>query len=189
MPESSDLARRTQSGIQIRPTGLRLRWDLTELATADGHISRGSFTATARALPDPNEIKMLEEALLGSRPTVTAADVVSHFAEAILAAARKYSREMDAQRLLGDDAKQNLASILMESAGAVAFSCGIEILQPAQVDLDCPTLQRQQFEEMDRRPPSAAPPTRSISFAAPRNSSASSKPSALRLRIYPPARS
>src|SRR5580698_8694945 len=101
--DNSELARRTPTGIQIRPTGLRLRWDLTELATADGHIARGSFTATARALPQPNELKMLEDALLGSRTILTSTDVIAYFAESILAASRKYARGVDAQALLADE--------------------------------------------------------------------------------------
>jgi hypothetical protein len=130
---------------------MRLRWDLTELATVDGHLARGAFTASARALAEPNELKMLEEALLGSRRAVTLADVAAYFAEAISAAARKYARGVDAQTLIGDEDKQTLATALMETAGAVAFGCGIEILQPANVELDCPTLQRQRLEEMDRQ--------------------------------------
>jgi hypothetical protein len=151
MLHDSEFARRTQTGIEIRPSAIRLRWDLTELATSDGHLARGGFTSSARALPEPNELKMLDEALLGSRSVVTLADVVAHFAEAISAAARKHARGVDAQTLLGDEDKQALATALMQTAGAVAFCCGVEMLPPAQVDLDCPTLQRQQFEEMERQ--------------------------------------
>jgi hypothetical protein len=151
MLHDSEFARRTETGIEIRPGAIRLRWDLTELATSDGHLARGVFTGSARALPRPNELKMLDEALLAFRSVVTLADVVAHFAEAISAAARKHARGVDAQTLLGDEGKQALSAALMQAAGAVAFCCGIEILPPAQVDLDCPTLQRQQFEEMERQ--------------------------------------
>ncbi|MGD0388862.1 MAG: hypothetical protein ABSC42_07905 [Tepidisphaeraceae bacterium] len=151
MLRDSEFARRTETGIQIRPGAIRLRWDLTELATSDGHLARGAFTGSARALPEPNELKMLDEALLAFRSVVTLADVVAHFAEAISAAARKHARGVDAQTLLGDEGKQALTTALMQAAGAVAFSCGIEMLPPAQVDLDCPTLQRQRFEEMQRQ--------------------------------------
>jgi hypothetical protein len=151
MLHDSEFARRTETGIEIRPGAIRLRWELTELATSDGHLARGVFTGSARALPEPNELKMLDEALLGSRSVVTLADVVAHFAAAISAAARKHVRGVDAQTLLGDEGKQALTTAMMEAAGAVAFCCGIEILPPAQVDLDCPTLQRQRFEEMERQ--------------------------------------
>ena len=94
---------------------------------------------------------MLDEALLGSNSVVGLADVVVYFAEAISTAARKHARGVDSQTLLADEGKQVLATVLMAAADAVAFGCGIEILQPVQVELDCPTLQRQRFEEMDRQ--------------------------------------
>jgi hypothetical protein len=151
MLHDSEFARRAESGTEIRPEPIRLRWQLTDLATSDGHVARGVFTSSARALPEPNELKMLDEALLGSRSVVTLADVVAHFAEAISAAARKYASGVDAQTLLGDEGKNALTAAVMQAARAVAFCCGIEILPPAQVDLDCPTLQRQRFEEMQRQ--------------------------------------
>jgi hypothetical protein len=146
-----EFARRTETGIEIRPAPMRFKWDFTELTTADGHVARGSFTCSVRALPDTNELKMLDEALLGSRPAAMLNDVTSHFAEAIVSAARKHAEQMDARKLLGDSGIQALAAAIVEAANAVAFGCGIEILQPAQVELECPTLQRQRFEEMDRR--------------------------------------
>lgn len=151
MLRESEFARRTEAGIEIRPGPLRLKWELTELTTSDGHLARGAFITSVRALPDANELKMLDEALLGSRPVATMSDVIAYFADAILSAARKQALIAEAQALLGDKGRQAMATLLMEAAGAVAFACGIEILQPAQVDLDCPTLQRQRFEEMDRQ--------------------------------------
>jgi hypothetical protein len=151
MLESFELARRTASGIEIRASGLRLRWDLAGLATSDGHIARGSFSATARALSQPTELRMLDEALLGAKGAVSVADVVAHFNEPLLLAAKKFSRSFEAQSLLGDDTRQKLCAVLMDAAAAVAFSCGLEIIQPASVDLDCPDLQKAQFEELDRQ--------------------------------------
>jgi len=151
MLRDSEFARRTETGIQIRPGAVRLRWDMTDLATADGHLARGTFTASARALPEPNQLKMLDEAFLGSNSVVALADVAAYFAEAILSAARKHARGVDSQTLLADEGKQTLATVLMATADSVAFGCGIEILQPVHVELDCPTLQRRQFEEMDRQ--------------------------------------
>jgi hypothetical protein len=151
MLRDSEFARRSESGIQIRPGAVRLRWDLTDLATADGHLARGSFAGSARALPEANQLKMLDEVFLGSNSVVAMADVVAYFAEAILSAARKHARGVDSQTLLADEGKQMLATVLMAAADSVAFGCGIEMLQPVQVELDCPTLQRRQFEEMDRQ--------------------------------------
>ncbi len=89
MLQDSELARRIDGKVQIRPGGLRLRWELNELVTADGHSARGIFTGTIRALPEVNELKMLEEALLSGGSAASGADVVRHFAGAISVAARK----------------------------------------------------------------------------------------------------
>ncbi|HEX4054590.1 MAG TPA: hypothetical protein VHX86_10030 [Tepidisphaeraceae bacterium] len=150
MLQDSELARRIDGKIEIRTGGLRLRWDLSELVTADGHTAQGVFTGTVRALPDPNEIKMLEEALLGGGPAATGMDVVAHFATSILTASRKYARQCDAQNLVGDEGRRGMLGVLLEAARAVAFGCGVEVVQPAQVDLDCPTLKKQQIEAMQR---------------------------------------
>jgi hypothetical protein len=151
MIADSELARRTPTGIQIRPSALRLKWELAELTTSDGHIARGTFTASARVLPDPNELKMLDESLLGSRAALTAGDVTSYFAEPLLSAARKHAATTNAQNLLADDGRRAALAALMDAAGTIAFTCGLEILQPAQLDLDCPTLARQRYEEIERQ--------------------------------------
>jgi len=121
------------------------------MATSDGHLARGNFSASVRALGEPTELKMLDEAILCSRAVATIADVAAYFAGAISGAARKFAGGAEAQSLLSDNGKQSLAAALMQAANAVAFACGIEILQPADVELDCPTLLRQRMEEMDRQ--------------------------------------
>src|SRR5580698_4994201 len=74
MPPDSQLARRTPAGIQIRPDPVRLKWELTDLTTSDGHLARATFTTAARVLPDATELRMLDEALLGSRTILTTID-------------------------------------------------------------------------------------------------------------------
>jgi hypothetical protein len=151
MPEDSEIARRTANGIRLLLVNTRLRWELTELVTNDGHIARGAFTGTVRALPQPNELKMLEEAFLGSSSLVTGADVIRYFSPSIIATARKYASDSQAETLLSEEGRRGMLAALLDSAAAVAFGCGMEILQPAQIDLDCPTLKRQQIEELDRQ--------------------------------------
>jgi hypothetical protein len=151
MVSDSEFARRTLSGIEVRSTALRLKWELDELTTSDGHIARGVFTASARALADANELKMLDEALLSTRAVLTASDVTSYFAKSLLSAARKYAAAAQAESLLADEGRRAILGALMEAAGAVAFACGMEILQPAQIDLDCPSLARQRYEEIERQ--------------------------------------
>jgi hypothetical protein len=151
MLQDSELARRIDGKIQIRPSGMRLRWELNELVTADGHSAQGIFTGTIRAMPEANELKMLEEALLSGGPSASGSDVVRHFAGAISMAARKYARQLEAESLIGDEGRRGMLVAVVEAARAVAFACGVEIIPPVQVDLDCPTLKREQIEAMERQ--------------------------------------
>jgi hypothetical protein len=151
MLQDSEIARRIDGSIQIRPSGLRLRWELNELVTSDGHTARGIFAATVRALPEANELKMLEEAFLSGGSVASGADVVRHFAGAISMAARKYARECDAESLVNDDKRREMLVLVVAAARAVAFACGIEVIPPVQIDLDCPTLKREQVEAMQRQ--------------------------------------
>ena len=92
MARDDVFAKRTQTVIQVAGAQ-RLRWELSELTTCDGHTARGAFMATVRALPEENELRMLEEALLGTKSAVTSGDVIDYFATAILAAARAMLEE------------------------------------------------------------------------------------------------
>ncbi len=93
---------------------------------------------------------MLEEALLAGGSVASGADVVRHFAGAISMAARKYARECDAESLVGDEKRREMLVLIVAAARAVAFACGIELIPPVQIDLDCPTLKREQVEAMQR---------------------------------------
>src|SRR5271168_5025806 len=91
--QDTELARRSPDNgrIEVRPAGMRLSWELADLATSDGHVARASFAAIVRVLPQANELKMLEEALLGSRPSVTINDTIRYYEHGLLAAARKHA--------------------------------------------------------------------------------------------------
>lgn len=151
MLNDSELARRNGNRIEVRPAGLRVRWELSDLRTSDGHTASSSFACVICPLDDPNELKMLEEALLSSRSVLTVADVATFFSSALLDAARKYSRTLAAEALVADGGRQGLLDALMNAAKAVAFGCGVEPLAPAQLDLDCASLQREQIEILEHQ--------------------------------------
>lgn len=75
----TELARREGGRIVVRPVGVRLRWELTDLTSSDGHAIRGAFAATLRPVDDTAERKLLEESLLSDRPTLTSADAAAYF--------------------------------------------------------------------------------------------------------------
>ncbi len=41
--------------------------------------------------------------------------------------------------------------VIVEAARAVAFASGVEVIPPVQVELDCPTLKREQIEALERQ--------------------------------------
>jgi hypothetical protein len=143
----SELARRTNGRTELRPSGLRVSWELSDLTTTDGHVAAGAFSCTAKGLATPTEQKMLEEAFLSARSSISAVDVSKYFAGAVQSTAREFARTHDAQSLLNESGRQSLTSLLMDAAKAVAFGCGLEMLPPVQLDLDCPTLRRQQTQQ------------------------------------------
>lgn len=151
MLHDSEIARRENGRVELRPGGLRVRWDLADLTTADGHDVRGSFVAAIRALADPSERRMLEEALLSSRASVTTRDLAEHFAPALHAAANRQVRAQAADVVISDAAKPDLIAALVEAAKPVAFGAGLEILPPYQIDLESPSLRKLQVETMQRQ--------------------------------------
>ena len=151
MLNDSELARRGEERIEVRGGGLRVCWELANLTTADGHTVEGVYSCTVRARPDPNDQKMLEETFLSVRPVATAADVATHFARALRSAAVRQARTVAAEDLLGEAGRSAMIAALKSSGDAIAFSCGIELLPPHQLDLECPSLGREQLEQSERQ--------------------------------------
>jgi hypothetical protein len=141
-----EIARRDNGRIIIRPGGVRVRWELPDLTSSDGHSVRGVFRAAVRALDEPAERKMLEEVFLTGDSAVTSAEVVRYFSSALESLARRQVGTGDAQTILSDAGKSLLLSKLGEAARSVAFGCGLELLAPFELDLDSPTLRQAQQE-------------------------------------------
>ena len=122
----TELARRINGRIVLRPGGLRVKWTLSDLATADGHRAEAVLSCAVRALPSATDQKMLEEALLTSRPVVTGADVVSHFAGPLEAAAKRYTGSTTAQALMSlvDQAGARRGKYTVDVRGAYGVQIG-----------------------------------------------------------------
>jgi hypothetical protein len=146
VPNAAEIARRDAGRIVIRPTGVRVRWELTDINCSDGQSLRAVFTAAVRPLEGAADRKMLEEAFFGSATAVTAADVAAHFTGALDSAARRIAASSDLPSLLSDAGRSGFAGRLADAARAVAFGCGLELLPPFELELDSPTLRRSQEE-------------------------------------------
>jgi len=160
-----ELARLDDGRLRARKTPLRVSWFLTDLTTSDGHTLRCTISFSVKVLDDPTERQMLAEVFLGVKPTVTQDDVVAHFAPALHAAASKVALGRAAAQWLGEvnkdqdekqaaQARADGAAELKKSTEAaakkVAFSCGIEVLAPFDIELESPSFEQQKVEAMER---------------------------------------
>ena len=93
---------------------------------------------------------MLQEVLLAGRHSVTDETVAAHFAPALRGAAERFVDGRPVATLLEDQGRHAAAEALRAAGKAVAFSCGVELLPPFQVEAESPTLQRQRLRAMQR---------------------------------------
>src|SRR5688572_2338047 len=145
------LAQRDPDGLWLRPTPARVRWALTDLSTADGHDLRCAFTASVRALPDPIEQRSLQEVLMGARPRLIADEVSAHFAPTLRTAAAAAAKLRGAEAWFAPDARQALVDALKGAAAKAAFSCGLEVLPPFELELESGSYEQQRLVEMQRK--------------------------------------
>src|SRR4051812_50115491 len=84
---NNELARRDNGRIELRSGPVRVRWNLDDLVTSDGHKLHCAFTCSLTALADPSERRMLEEGFLGRGQAGATGAGGGHFAPALRGAA------------------------------------------------------------------------------------------------------
>lgn len=146
-----ELAVRIGERIEFHAHPRRVRWMIDDLVTSDGHRLACVFSCGLRVLPSPTEQKMLREAFLERQPVLNVATVISHFAPAITAAADRAAVNRTVQTCLTDETRKSMATALRQVAEAVAFSCGLELLAPFEVELESPSYRQQQVEQAQRQ--------------------------------------
>ena len=149
----ADVAHRSaDGGLSLSLTPARLRWAVDDLTAADGHRLAVAFTASVIGVDEPAERQLLAEAFLtGTGPaTVHGADVVAHLMPSIRAAATAAAGRGPAADAVTDAARPAWVDALKQAADATAFSCGLEVMSPAEVEVTSPTLQRERLEQMQR---------------------------------------
>jgi hypothetical protein len=129
---------------------VRVTWTFDELVSSDAHAMRCRFSASVRVADTDADRKMFAEVFLtGAKRGASDEEIRAHFERALRTAALAVSAKRQADDLIGNDRK-TMQDALVESARAFAFACGLEILPPFQVDLESPTLARQQLEAVQR---------------------------------------
>lgn len=148
----NELARRGEKdGVVVRAVPLRVRWDLAELVSADGHELRCTFACSVRATEGATDREMLREVLLDGRRSVMAEDVAEHFAPALRSAAAKLAATRDAADWVSGESDGAMIDGLRASAKSIAFGCGLELLAPFEAHLQSPSYERQKLEAMQQK--------------------------------------
>lgn len=147
---NNEIARRENGTVKLRSSPVRMRWNLDDLVTADGHKLHCSFTCSIAALDEPSERRMLEEVFLMRGFIVTSDAVAAHFAPALRAAAPKAAGHHNAADWIEGDLKQPMTDALAQAAKAVAFSAGLDVLPPFDISFESPSFQSQKVEAMER---------------------------------------
>lgn len=148
--QSNELAWREHGRVEIRAEALRLRWSFENLVTADGHLLGVEFSCRVRALSAPADRQMLEEVFLSGSPVLRSEAVVEHFQPAMRAAAAGVCQARGAVDLMVNGGNSPIDFVIREAANKVAFTCGLEIVPPYEIQMMSPTLERGRIEAMQR---------------------------------------
>jgi len=151
MLEDGQIARRIGGLIETRAGGLRVHWELGPVVLADGHQAKLAFACIVRAVPNENDRKMLAESLLAERPILIVPHVRDYFQATLFPAAMQCLAKMDIDRARSETGKAETITGLMAAGQKLAFGCGLELLPPATLEIDSPTLRQQMLEEAQRQ--------------------------------------
>src|SRR5207253_621780 len=143
------LARRQGGRLELRKNPMRLRWVMEKLVSGDGHELRADFSCSMQVLSEAAEQQMLAEVFLNDGTSLWAEAVVAHFQPALRAAIAQICGVRPATESVGIN-NQQLIEALRAAAQRVAFSCGLEVLPPLDLDVQSPSLEQQRLESMQR---------------------------------------
>src|SRR5258706_7527634 len=145
----SELARRESGRLELRRTPMRLRWVMEKLVSGDGHELRAEFSCSVQVLSDAAEQQMLAEVFLNNGNSLWAEGVIAHFQPPLRAAVAQTCGVRPAIEIVGIN-NQQLTEAIRSAAQRVAFSCGLEILPPFDLDVQSPSLEHLRIEKMQR---------------------------------------
>src|ERR1051325_5262753 len=147
--QDNEFARRESGRLELRKNPMRLRWLFDKLVSGDGHELEAHFSCSVRALPEQAEQQMLAEVFLTNGNSIWAEAVVAHFQPALRAAIAQACGVKPATQSVGTG-RNDIVESLRTAGARVAFSCGLEMLAPFDLDIQSPSLERQRLESMQR---------------------------------------
>ena len=126
----------------------RMVWTLDDLLTQDGHRLTMAFTCRVATVNEPAEQKLLDETF--SPAGLNSQSIVAHFLPLLRSIASEFARKQNAESLMAVAIRSQWITALKSSANETAFSCGLEVLAPFEVEITSPTLQQERLEQMQR---------------------------------------
>lgn len=144
-----EFARRDAQGVELRPTPLRVHWRLEEVLSSDQHTLRIRHSASIRVPDDPTDRRVFAEVMLSRIGSITADHLAEHFRAALLAAAKETASLRSAAEWTSGRHRQQMLDAFQKAADGVAFSCGLQVLPPYQLEISSPSLDQQQ--RLDQR--------------------------------------
>jgi hypothetical protein len=148
---ANEFARREAGVVQHRADALRLGWAFTDLPSSDSHALDVRFACSVRIADSDADRRMFAEVFLNSRHSITTDELIDHFTRTIKSALTSLSSQCKAADVVGGaDYKQSWIAAITKAANPLAFACGVEFLQPYQLDIESPSLQRSKLEQVAR---------------------------------------
>jgi hypothetical protein len=149
-PQNKPFARRSDGRAEVLSSAIRLRWSFDDLVTADGHRLSVAFGCGIKSAAAAADRKLFVEVFMTGRDTVTADDLTAHFSSALKTSAGNIAGKQKAESALSEEARGMWTDDLRKVADEIAFSCGLEILPPFDIEVTSPTLQQERMEQMQR---------------------------------------
>ncbi len=147
---TKQFARQVDGRPEVLSAPIRLRWAFDDLVTTDGHRLMVVFGCGMKSLPEPAERKLFLEVFMTGNDAVTATDLIAHFTPVLRGAATSFAIARKAESVLSEDARAEWVATLRKAADEIAFSCGLEVLPPFDMDVTSPTLQQERLDQMQR---------------------------------------
>jgi hypothetical protein len=149
-PTKKPFARRVDGRAEVLSAPIRLRWSFDSLVAADGHRLSLAFDCGIKAVPAAADRQLFVEVFMNGSDAVTADEITGHFSLAMKSTAEEIAGKQSAAAALSEEFRSNWTAALRKTADEIAFSCGLEILPPFEVEVTSPTLQQERIEQMQR---------------------------------------
>jgi hypothetical protein len=145
-----ELARRTGEEVWFSDSPVQITLSLTDLVSSDGHRIHATLRGGVAVPGNDIDRRMLVEVLLRDRDILLPVDAVSYLTTHALAPTRDFMTEKTGSHMLSPAGRAELLAFLRAICERAAFACGIELVEPIELDVQSPTLSADLHRAADR---------------------------------------